>query len=35
MNGGGHPRAAGCQLEGPLERAKEELLSNIKAVLEA
>ncbi len=35
MNGGGHPRAAGCQLGGPLERAKEELLSNIKAVLEA
>ncbi len=35
MGGGGHPRAAGCQLEGPLEHAKEELLSNIKAVLEA
>ena len=29
MGGGGHPRAAGCQLEGPLERAKDELLKNI------
>lgn len=35
MGGGGHPRAAGCQLEGPLQRAREELLRNIKAVLEA
>lgn len=35
MGGGGHPRAAGCQLEGPLERAKAELLRNIEAVLEA
>lgn len=29
MGGGGHPRAAGCQLEGPLENAKAELLKNI------
>lgn len=35
MGGGGHPRAAGCQLEGPLARAREELLGNIRAVLEA
>lgn len=35
MGGGGHPRAAGCQLDGPLERARQELLGNIKAVLEA
>ena len=30
MNGGGHPRAAGCQLEGTLEEAKATLLKNIK-----
>lgn len=35
MGGGGHPRAAGCQLDGPLERARAELLGNMRAVLEA
>lgn len=35
MGGGGHPRAAGCQLEGPLECAKKVLLQQIRAVLEA
>lgn len=30
MNGGGHPRAAGAQLEGTLEEAKAVLLENIK-----
>lgn len=30
MNGGGHPRAAGCQLEGTLEEAKATLLRNIE-----
>lgn len=30
MNGGGHPRAAGCQLEGPLEEAKATLLRSIE-----
>lgn len=35
MNGGGHARAAGCQLEGPLEDAMNVLLMNIKEVLEA
>lgn len=35
MNGGGHARAAGCQLDGPLESAMETLLQNIKEVLEA
>ena len=30
MNGGGHPRAAGCQLEGTLEEAKATLLKNIE-----
>ncbi len=29
MNGGGHARAAGCQLDGPLESAREILLENI------
>ena len=29
MGGGGHPRAAGCRLDGPLDRALEELLGNI------
>ncbi len=29
MGGGGHPRAAGCRLDGPLERAIEELLDNV------
>ncbi len=29
MNGGGHPRAAGAQLDGPLENAKAVLLENI------
>lgn len=33
MNGGGHPRAAGCQLEGPLEEAKATLLKNIEEYL--
>ena len=33
MNGGGHPRAAGCQLEGPLEEAKATLLKNIEVYL--
>lgn len=35
MNGGGHSRAAGCQLDGPLEKAQEILLENIKKVLES
>lgn len=30
MGGGGHIRAAGCQLEGPLENAKAVLMKNIK-----
>lgn len=29
MGGGGHARAAGCRLDGPLEKAREELLKNI------
>lgn len=35
MNGGGHSRAAGCQLDGPLENAQAILLENIKKVLES
>lgn len=34
MGGGGHIRAAGCQLDGPLENAKQTLLNNIKEYLE-
>lgn len=33
MNGGGHPRAAGCQLTGTLEEAKATLLKNIEEYL--
>ncbi len=33
MNGGGHPRAAGCQLDGTLEEAKATLLRNIEKYL--
>lgn len=35
MNGGGHSRAAGCQLDGPIENAEAILLENIKKVLES
>lgn len=34
MGGGGHIRAAGCQLEGPLENARKVLLENIKEYFE-
>ena len=30
MDGGGHPRAAGCTVNGPVDRATETVLSNIK-----
>ena len=30
MGGGGHARAAGCQLEGPLENARKVLMKNLK-----
>lgn len=33
MNGGGHPRAAGCQLTGTLQEAKATLLKNIEEYL--
>ncbi len=29
MGGGGHPKAAGCRLDGPLSSALEELLKNV------
>lgn len=29
LGGGGHARAAGCRLNGPLEKAREEILRNI------
>ncbi|MCQ2472128.1 MAG: bifunctional oligoribonuclease/PAP phosphatase NrnA [Clostridia bacterium] len=34
MGGGGHMRAAGCQLDGPLENAKKILIENIKKYFE-
>ena len=34
MNGGGHARAAGCQLDGPLESALNVILKNVQTVLE-
>lgn len=34
MGGGGHPRAAGCQLSGPLQAAKSLLLKNITQYFE-
>lgn len=33
LGGGGHKRAAGCELDGPLESAKEKLLAVIEGVL--
>lgn len=33
LGGGGHARAAGCELDGPLERAKEEILRVVKDAL--
>lgn len=35
LGGGGHIRAAGCRIEGPLERAREELLGAIRLQLKA
>lgn len=32
-NGGGHPRAAGCTINGELEQGKEKLISEIKKLL--
>ena len=35
FNGGGHPRAAGCQIKLPLEETKEIVLNAVKlAILE-
>lgn len=33
LGGGGHENAAGCTLDGPLERAKEQILHELKAGL--
>lgn len=35
LGGGGHPRAAGCMLPGPLAGAREVVLSRVRAVLPA
>lgn len=33
FGGGGHPRAAGCSIQGTIEQAKEKLLTEIKKLL--
>jgi len=33
LGGGGHENAAGCTLEGPLERAKEQIVGELRAVM--
>jgi len=33
LGGGGHENAAGCTLDGPLDRAKEQILHELKAAL--
>ena len=34
MGGGGHPQAAGCQVDGPLEAATETVVENVKNYIE-
>ena len=34
MGGGGHPQAAGCQVDGPLETATETVIRNVKNYIE-
>jgi len=34
LGGGGHENAAGCTLEGPLARAKQQIVGELKAALE-
>jgi bifunctional oligoribonuclease and PAP phosphatase NrnA len=33
LGGGGHENAAGCTLDGPLERAREEILAELRQVV--
>ena len=33
FGGGGHPRAAGCTIQGDLKQVKEKLLNEVKACL--
>jgi len=33
LGGGGHENAAGCTLDGPLERAKEQIIQELRAAL--
>ena len=35
LGGGGHNRAAGCELEGNLENTKDAILAEVEAVLAA
>lgn len=35
LGGGGHENAAGCTLEGPLARAKQQIVGELKAALES
>jgi phosphoesterase RecJ-like protein len=34
LGGGGHENSAGCTLEGPLDRALEQILGELRAELE-
>ena len=34
MGGSGHPQAAGCQVDGPLETATETVIRNVKNYIE-
>jgi len=34
LGGGGHENAAGCTLEGPLSRARDEILEELRTALD-
>ena len=35
FGGGGHPRAAGCNIQAPLEQAKEKIITEVKKFLKS
>jgi len=35
LGGGGHENAAGCTLDGPMERAKEEILAALRREMDS
>ncbi len=34
LGGGGHENSAGCTLDGPLDRAREQIIAELRAALE-